>query len=133
MNESWFVRGLLQLHFLLGIIANPRLVLVDIFGEESIDLMIEQVKIDKGQTQYTALDLRSPHTCNWLTVNEGKDKSDIKISLTQDDQYKNKVKVYYLAIYKIRENRVVSDFQCTLRINELSRGSVLCYKNHYFY
>lgn len=48
MNESWFVRGLLQLHFLLGIIANPRLVLVDIFGEESIDLMIEQVKIDKA-------------------------------------------------------------------------------------
>ena len=30
-------------------------------------------------------------------------------------------------------NPVISDLQCTLRINELSRGSVLCYKNHYFY
>ncbi len=30
-------------------------------------------------------------------------------------------------------NCVVSDLQCTLLINELSRGSVLCYENHYFY
>jgi hypothetical protein len=29
-------------------------------------------------------------------------------------------------------NRVVSDLHCTLRINELSRGSVLYYENHYF-
>ena len=30
-------------------------------------------------------------------------------------------------------NCIVSDLQSTLRINDLSKGSVLCYENHYFY
>ena len=30
-------------------------------------------------------------------------------------------------------NRAVSVLQCTMRINELIRGSVLGYENHYFY